>query len=154
MDLLLALRGLVLGLAIAAPIGPIGVLCIRRTLGYGWRTGFATGLGAATADAMYSAVAAFGLTALSGLLVVEQVWLRLIGGVFLGVLGLRTLWTKPASNTANGAPHGLLAAYASTVLLTLTNPSTILSVAAIFAGVGLGGAGGDFGTAARGVRGG
>jgi len=145
----LALRGLLLGFSIAAPVGPIGVLCIRRTLIDGWRIGLLSGLGAATADATYGAVAAFGLTAISTLLVSGQLWLRLIGGIFLCYLGLRTMLAKsvPASTpdasaqaaaqTAAHERNGLIA-YASTVGLTLTNPATILSFAAIFAGLGLG----------------
>ena len=80
------LRGLLIGFSIAAPVGPIGVLCIRRTLAEGRLTGFLSGLGAASADMLYGAVAAFGLTAVQDLLVGQQVWLRLIGGVFLAYL--------------------------------------------------------------------
>ncbi len=145
MDPSLALRGLLLGFSIAAPVGPIGVLCIRRTLVDGWRFGLLSGLGAATADATYGAVAAFGLTAISTLLVSGQLWLRLIGGIFLCSLGLRTLLAKPAPSaapdaTVQSAAHARngLIAYASTVGLTLTNPTTILSFAAIFAGLGIG----------------
>lgn len=152
MDPLLLPRGFVLGFSIAAPVGPIGVLCIRRTLADGWRAGFATGLGAATADATYGAVAAFGLTAISSLLVAGGFWLRLVGGVFLLYLGVRTLLAKPAAVSATMiAGRGLLASYATTVLLTLTNPATIISFAAIFAGLGVGstvGAGGGYGAAA------
>ena len=137
MDLSTFARGLLLGLSIAAPVGPIGVLCIRRTLTQGWRIGFLTGLGAATADATYGAVAAFGLTALSNLLIAEQFWLRLIGGLFLLYLGARTFVAKPATVAANATANSLASAYSSTFLLTLTNPTTILSFAAIFAGFGV-----------------
>jgi threonine/homoserine/homoserine lactone efflux protein len=126
-----------LGFSIAAPVGPIGVLCIRRTLTQGWRIGFLTGLGAATADASYGAIAAFGLTALSNLLITEQFWLRLVGGVFLLYLGARTFFAKPATVAANATANSLAGAYTSTFLLTLTNPATILSFAAIFAGFGV-----------------
>jgi threonine/homoserine/homoserine lactone efflux protein len=142
MDPLLLVRGALLGFSIAAPVGPIGVLCIRRALADGWRSGFVTGLGAATADAFYGAVAAFGLTLISALLVAEQGWLRLVGGLFLCYLGLRTLRATPAREAAATSPlsaRGALAMYASTVLLTLTNPLTILSFVAVFAGLGLGG---------------
>jgi threonine/homoserine/homoserine lactone efflux protein len=142
MDLSTFARGLLLGLSIAAPVGPIGVLCIRRTLTLGWRVGFLTGLGAATADATYGAIAAFGLTALSDLLIAEQSWLRLIGGLFLLYLGARTFFAKPATVAANVSANGLAGAYLSTLLLTLTNPLTILSFAAIFAGFGVASAGG------------
>jgi threonine/homoserine/homoserine lactone efflux protein len=147
MDASLLARGLLLGFAIAAPVGPIGVLCIRRTLVDGWRIGFLSGLGAATADGFYGAVAAFGLTAISTLLTSGQLWLRLVGGIFLCYLGIRGFLVKPATPVdaqpdAAGKPttRSGLAAYASTVGLTLTNPTTILSFAAVFAGLGVGSA--------------
>ncbi len=130
-------RGLIIGFSIAAPVGPIGLLCIRRTLAYGRAVGFVSGLGAATADAAYGAVAGFGLTALSGFLVRWQTPMRLIGGVFLCYLGLRTFLSQPASKSAERESRGLVGAYLSTLGLTLTNPSTILSFVAIFAGLGL-----------------
>ena len=99
MALQLFLKGLILGFAIAAPVGPIGVLCIRRSLADGQLSGFATGLGAATADALYGCVAAFGLTAVSGFLVKQQFWLGLIGGIFLCYLGMRTFFAKARSNS-------------------------------------------------------
>lgn len=130
------LRGLIIGLSIAAPVGPIGVLCIRRSLAEGARAGFVSGLGAATADAVYGCVAGFGLTSVSGLLVRWQSWLALWGGLFLCYLGVRSFLARPQP-AAPGA-GGLLAGYASTVALTLSNPATILSFAAVFAGFGLG----------------
>lgn len=144
-------RGLLLGFAIAAPVGPIGVLCIRRTLANGWLTGFLTGMGAATADGLYGGVAAFGLTAISGALMAQQGIIRVVGGALLCYLGARALLAKPAAetNTATTAAHpardrrGLAGAYLSTVGLTLTNPATILSFAAVFAGLGLVGAAGS-----------
>jgi len=138
------LRGLVIGFSIAAPVGPIGVLCIRRTLAQGRAVGFVSGLGAATADSFYGATAALGLTVITGFLVDQQTWFRLIGGAFLCYLGLKTFRTRPAENAAD-APrkNGLGGAYASTLALTLTNPATILSFAAIFAGLGIGDTGGS-----------
>jgi threonine/homoserine/homoserine lactone efflux protein len=147
MDMSFLLRGIVIGLSIAAPVGPIGALCIRRTLAEGRAVGLASGLGAASADALYGCVAGFGLTAISGFLVSQQLWLRLVGGLFLGYLGVRTLLAKPAARAAAAKGTGLLAAYASTLVLTLTNPMTILSFAAIFAGLGLAGAGVGYGLA-------
>ncbi len=131
-------KGLVVGFSIAAPVGPIGVLCIRRSLAGGVAMGLATGLGAATADAAYGCVAGFGLTAVSSFLVQRQTWLALIGGVFLCYLGVRTFLSKPASETTQSSSRSLLSAYTSTVVLTLTNPATILSFVAVFAGLGLG----------------
>ena len=130
-------RGVLIGLSIAAPVGPIGVLCIRRTLAEGRAVGFCSGLGAATADALYGGIAGFGLTAVSGFLVGQQRWLRLVGGIFLLYLGLRTLLARPAERAAVARGKGLAGAYLSTLLLTLTNPTTILSFVAIFAGLGL-----------------
>jgi threonine/homoserine/homoserine lactone efflux protein len=144
----LLLRGLVIGLSIAAPVGPIGVLCIRRTLAQGRSYGLVSGLGAATADAVYGCVAGFGLTVISGFLVDQQIWLRLVGGAFLCYLGIKTLLAKPAEEAAETNGIGLLGAYGSTFLLTLTNPMTTLSFAAIFAGLGVAETGGDYGAAA------
>ena len=142
MTLAFVLKGLLLGFSIAAPVGPIGVLCIRRSLAEGRQVGLATGLGAATADGMYGAVAAFGLTAVSGFLVAQKFWLGLIGGLFLCYLGVRTFISVPADNAAASRGAGLAAAYGSTLVLTLTNPMTILSFVAIFAGLGFGAAAG------------
>lgn len=138
MDVGFLAKGLLIGFSIAAPVGPIGVLCIRRTLAQGRTVGLLSGLGAATADATYGSVAAFGLVFISDLLVGQQVWFRLVGGLFLLYLGVRTLLARPAENEPTARVSGLLGAYASTLFLTLTNPATILSFAAIFAGLGLG----------------
>jgi threonine/homoserine/homoserine lactone efflux protein len=140
MDLPITARGIVLGFSIAAVFGPIGLLCLRRTLAGGFTIGFVSGLGAATADATYAAIAAFGVSALASLLVDQRLWLRLIGGVFLVYLGLRVIRSKPATRSAPAASIGLrvAGAYTSTLALTLSNPMTILSFGAIFAGLGLG----------------
>src|SRR5438477_9482083 len=130
-------KGLVLGFAIAAPVGPIGVLCIRRSLADGQAAGLATGLGAATADTLYGCVAAFGLTAVSDYLLKQRLWLGLIGGLFLCYLGVRTFLTKTSESPAVANRSGLAGAYFSTFLLTVTNPMTILSFVAVFAGLGL-----------------
>jgi threonine/homoserine/homoserine lactone efflux protein len=127
------LRGLLIGVGIAAPVGPIGVLCIRRSVAAGWRAGFTCGLGAATADASYGIAAAFGLDAIATALTGHLTPIRLGGGLFLIVLGVRTFRRRPAEE----APRET-GGYLSTVLLTLSNPTTILSFAAIFAGLGLG----------------
>jgi threonine/homoserine/homoserine lactone efflux protein len=135
------LRGLLIGFSIAAPVGPIGVLCIRRTLADGRVTGLAIGLGAAAADAVYGAIAGFGLTALSSLLVRQQRLLRLVGGLFLCYLGVRTFMASPARDAARAGGRGLLGAFTATFGLTLANPATILSFVAVFAGLGIAGAG-------------
>lgn len=140
-------QGLLLGFAIAAPVGPIGLLCIQRTLNRGRLAGLVSGLGAATADAIYGMIAGFGLTLISTFLVEQQVWLRIIGGLFLLYLGVQTFLTLPATEAAKLQQTGLASAYASTLVLTLTNPMTILSFVTIFAGLGLVNQGGDYGTA-------
>lgn len=144
------LRGWLIGIAIAAPVGPIGVLCIRRTLTNGRLIGFLSGLGAATADMIYGAIAAFGITALQNLLLRQQMWLRLLGGLFLVYLGVRTFLARAAEGAAAYAPDrgGALKAYFSTLGLTLTNPATILSFTVIFAGLRLGETRGSYAAAA------
>jgi threonine/homoserine/homoserine lactone efflux protein len=135
------LKGLIIGLSIAVPVGPIGILCIRRTLTQGRLVGFLSGLGAATADAFYGAVAGFGLTFLSNFLVGQQTGLRLIGGAILCYLGIRTFLSKPVEQGASVEESNLWGAYLSTFFLTLTNPMTLLFFAAVFAGLGVGNAG-------------
>jgi threonine/homoserine/homoserine lactone efflux protein len=147
MDLTFLLRGLVIGFSIAAPVGPIGVLCIRRTLAEGRAAGLLSGLGAATADAIYGFIAGFGLTYVSNILVGYQSWIRLVGGLFLLYLGLRTFVARPAQTPDHVEGAGLPRDYASTFFLTLTNPMTIISFAAVFAGLGIGGSTGDYGSA-------
>ncbi len=133
------LRGFIIGVSIAAPVGPIGVLCIRRTLADGRLAGFLSGLGAASADMFYGAIAAFGLSFIMDLLIGQANWLRLLGGIFLIYLGIRTLLSKPAHEAAQTAQQtGLAGAYLSTLFLTLTNPLTILSFLGIFASMMLG----------------
>jgi len=201
MDLSFYLRGLLIGLSIAAVVGPMSVLCMQRTIARGFAYGLISGLGVATADALYGSVAAFGVTVIAALLVNLHVWVRLIGGGFLIYLGIKTLLGKPADRTAipktgtgqgnhdpardqgNHVVHdegdhvarhagnhvaqeqgnhkglplhtaenderiigritGYGGAYFSTLGLTLTNPLTILSFAAIFAGLGVAGSRGS-----------
>ena len=147
MDLALLFRGLLIGFSIAAPVGPIGVLCIRRTLADGRLFGLVSGLGAATADMLYGCVAGFGLTFISSFLVGQQLWLRLFGGLFLLYLGIKTLLSKPSEQAAKADGSGLLGAYLSTFFLTATNPLTILSFVAIFAGLGLANTNGSYASA-------
>ncbi len=136
-------RGLILGFTIAAAVGPISVLCIRRTLAEGRLVGLASGMGVATADATYGAIAAFGLTALTDLLIDWRRALGLVGGSFLLWLAWKTIRSVPgeAATTGGAGRRGLVGAYLSILGLTLTNPLTILSFAALF--VGLGVPGGD-----------
>jgi threonine/homoserine/homoserine lactone efflux protein len=148
MDLSFFTRGLLIGFAIAAPVGAIGLLCIRRTLADGRLAGFVSGLGAATADALYGAVAALGVTTVSSALVAHQDAVRLGGGLILCHLGVRTALAPPAATTTRSGTRGLAAAFGSTFALTLTNPTTILSFAAVFAGLGLATTAADRGSAA------
>lgn len=130
-------KGILLGFSIAAPVGPIGVLCIRRTLCEGPKYGLVTGLGAASADTIYGMIAGFGITFISGLLISGQRWLSLVGGMFLCYLGMRSFFSELVVSEEHVSRRGLLGSYFSALLLTLTNPLTILSFAAIFAGMGL-----------------
>lgn len=134
----LFIKGLIIGFAIAAPVGPIGVLCIHRSLHDGFKIGLMTGLGAAFADGTYGLIAGFGLTAVSSLLISHQFWIRLVGGFFLLYLGIKLFLTSPKQNANGSDDKSVWHALATTYLLTLTNPTTILSFIAVFAGLGLG----------------
>lgn len=136
----LLLRGFVLGFAVAASPGPIFFLCVRRTLVGGRLYGLFSGLGVATVDALYAAVATFGITALTAAFVTGRRPLALIGGAALILLGARILLERPraSESTAPVTPRGLASAYASTAGLTVTNPATIVSFAALAATLGLG----------------
>ena len=143
LEFIYLVKGLIIGFSIAAPVGPIGILCIQRTITYGRNSGLFTGIGAATADGLYGAIAAFSLTIISSYLVGQQFWLKLLGGAFLLYLGTKTYFSKPAEKVAAENHKGLLSDYLSTFFLTLTNPITILSFVAIFAGLGLGNTNGN-----------
>lgn len=137
--MLVFLKGLLIGFSIAAPVGPIGLLCIHRSLSHGFKMGLTTGLGAALADGIYGAIAAFGLSAISSMLISHQLWIRGIGGLFLIYLGCK-LFLKQINEklgTKNNE-KSTLHAFTTTFFLTLTNPMTILSFVAIFAGLGMG----------------
>jgi threonine/homoserine/homoserine lactone efflux protein len=150
------LKGLLLGVSIAAPVGPIGLLCIRRSVAQGARIGFICGLGAATADALYAAIGGFALTTLTQWLIRARFGLSLAGGLLLLYLGVRTLRARPL-DPATPAHHPAAPtsasgeAYVSTLLLTLANPMTILSFAGAFAGLGVLAGGGFHHYAATGL---
>ena len=131
------LKGLAFGFLLAATVGPMWILCFRRTLAHGRLFGFVSGMGVATADALYGSMAAFGLTAVSGFLLAQKFWLAAIGGAFLCWLGVKTLLSHPGDRPADVPAGSLAVAYTSTFALTLTNPATILAFVAIFAGLGL-----------------
>jgi threonine/homoserine/homoserine lactone efflux protein len=132
--------GFLIGFPIAASPGPIFFLVLRRTLSRGWRSGLVSGLGVATGDAIYAGLAAFGVAAITNVLLGQRRWIGLVGGVAITLIGLRTLRSGPQTDTLAQAAEGrgaLTGAYASTVALTLGNPATILSFIAVFAGFGL-----------------
>jgi threonine/homoserine/homoserine lactone efflux protein len=142
-------KGVILGFLIAASIGPIAMLCIQRTLSRGRISGFVSGLGAATADGLYGAVAAFGLGLISSFLIDQQFIFRLVGGAFLLYIGVRLFNSKPKETTTETKTNtGLVQDYISTLFLTITNPMTIIFFTAIFASAGLGFSGSDYFSAA------
>jgi threonine/homoserine/homoserine lactone efflux protein len=135
----LLIRGFVLGFVVAASPGPIFFLCLRRTLARGWLTGLVSGLGVATADGLYAGLAAFGIGAVTSVLVGERLWLTLIGGVVLILLGISTVVSRPKNDDPAAFDGvGLALAYVSTLGLTITNPATIISFAALVASLGIG----------------
>ena len=144
MDVSFLIQGIIIGFSIAAPVGPIGVLCMRRTLAEGAVCGFVSGLGAATADAMYGSVAGLGLTFISQALMAHHMSMRLVGGLFLCWLGIGTFLSEPSDGHTIALERSLSRAFASTLVLTLTNPMTIFSFGAIFAGLGIGNTRGDY----------
>lgn len=136
MNFALFLKGILMGLALAAPVGPIGLLCIQRTLNEGRIAGFFSGLGATVADMIYGCLAGFGVTFVSSFLVRHQQGLRLIGGVVICYLGLKIFLSKPANQAAASAESNLLKAFLSTLFLMLSNPLTIAVFMTLFAGMG------------------
>jgi threonine/homoserine/homoserine lactone efflux protein len=129
-------KGIGAGLAIAAPVGPIGLLCIRRTITNGRRAGLVTGLGAATADFAYGLIAALGLTSLSYWLATANSWLHWAGAAFLLWIGVRTLMEKSATASVDAPARGLLPIFGTTFLLTIANPMTLVSFLGLIAGLG------------------
>lgn len=132
--------GFLIGFPIAASPGPIFFLVLRRTLSRGWRSGVVSGLGVATGDAVYAGLAAFGVVAITNVLLGQRRWIGLVGGVAIALIGVRTLRSDPHPGPlpeGEGNPLHLVGAYGSTVALTLGNPTTILSFIAVFAGFGL-----------------
>ncbi len=131
-------QGFFLGVAIAAPVGPIGLLCIRRTLEHGQVLGFATGMGAAVADTIYGAIAAFGVSAALVFLTGHQTTFQLLGGLFLLAVALRTYLSEPpVAEDEPPCTKTCFGGFATGLTLTLTNPVTILAFIGLFAGVGI-----------------
>jgi threonine/homoserine/homoserine lactone efflux protein len=138
------IKGIAIGLFFAVPVGPIGVLCIRRSIASGFKSGLTTGLGAATADAIFGGIAAFGLTTISSFLVGQTLLLGLIGGLFLCYLGLVTYWSTPKERAVSHTSVEFRGVYFSTLVLTITNPMSILLFGAAFAGFGIANSPGQF----------
>lgn len=137
MDLSVLFKGLLAGITIAMPLGPVNLICIHRTLSRGSKNGLISGLGAATADTIYGTIAGFGLTLVSSFLINHQISLRVFGGIFILFLGIRVIMNKPHDEENGNENRGLFRAFTSTFFLTLTNPLTILAFLGIFAGLGL-----------------
>jgi len=135
----LAFKGLLIGLSVSAPIGPVGVLCIRRSLAFGRFSGWVTGLGAATADVVCACAAGFGMNSIAGLLAGAGPWLGGAGGVLVCLVGAG-ICLRPPGRTAAKEPAmtGLLPAYGFALFVTLINPLTLVSIVAIFSGLGIG----------------
>ncbi|HEU4345488.1 MAG TPA: LysE family transporter [Candidatus Binatia bacterium] len=137
MPIHLLIQGITIGVVVAVPVGPLGLLCINRAFSMGAMCGLLSGLGVATADALAAGVAALGLSLISRFFADHQILLRLIGGLFLCCLGYKIYKTEPARQARLVDVNGLLGAYATTFLLTISNPVTILSFVAIYAGWGV-----------------
>ncbi|MBF8263900.1 MAG: putative threonine efflux protein [Parachlamydiales bacterium] len=131
------LKGFVLGFAIAAPVGPIGILCIRKTLQFGKLSGISSGLGAAAADTLFGSLAAFGMTFLSDQIMTYGSWLKLVGSFFLLFLSYRSFCAHPREPNDRLHKMSYLKDFIGTFFLTLTNPLTILCYLAVFAAIGL-----------------
>jgi threonine/homoserine/homoserine lactone efflux protein len=138
LEIPLFIKGFLIGLVAAAPLGPIGIICLHRTFSEGYLSGLFSGLGISTADAIYGAFAVFGVTAMSGFLISQQFWLRLIGGTVIGGLGIRIFGQAGYQKMATSANHkSFFSAYLSALVLTLMNPALFISFAAIFASLGI-----------------
>ncbi len=131
-------KGVLAGLAISAPVGPVNVLCISRTITKGRRAGFISGLGAASSDTLYGAVAGFSIQFVIQFLIREEFWIRLIGGILLILIGVVYYWKKPPSLVKDDDEKLAGSEYISAFILTLTNPTVVLSFLAVLAGLGLG----------------
>ncbi len=137
MATIILLKGIFIGFLISMPVGPIAMLCIQRTLNKGRIHGIVSGLGAATADAFYGFIAASGLTFILNFIIKEQLWLRLVGGLFICYMGVRLFRSRPVQRNALGNGTSYFRNYVSAFILTLTNPGAFLIFAAVFAGLGV-----------------
>jgi threonine/homoserine/homoserine lactone efflux protein len=134
----LFINGLLLGFSVAAPVGPIGILCINRTINKNFAAGFVSGLGAATVDLLFGSIAGLGLTIISNFLIAQKVWFQICGLALLIYLGIKTIRKKDKNVEFNyTVDKGLANDYLSTILVAVTNPITILFFTAAFTGLGL-----------------
>jgi threonine/homoserine/homoserine lactone efflux protein len=137
-ELELLIKGMIAGLMIAAPVGPVNILCINRTLTSGWKSGVISGIGAAAADMFYGAVAGFSISLVIQFLVREQFWINLVGSVLLIVIGISYFFKRPKPLTLqNEVSSNVYSNLRLTFLLTLTNPTTVLSFLAVLAALGV-----------------
>jgi threonine/homoserine/homoserine lactone efflux protein len=137
MDWLILFKGMVVGVAVAAPVGPVGVLCIHRSLTAGWNAGIILGLGAATADALFAGIAAFSVAAVSGFFTDHQAWLQIIGGIVLLAFGAHALRRPPGGKAQPNTIQTVVGNFTTTLVLTLTNPLTLFAFTGMFALFGL-----------------
>ncbi|MEM7008022.1 MAG: LysE family transporter [Thermodesulfobacteriota bacterium] len=137
MDISLFFKGFLVGLIISAPIGPVGVLCIQRTMNNGLPAGIISGIAAAIGDCIFAIIAAFGLAFISGLLTENEVWIKIVGGVILILFGLRVYLTKPKDSVDNSIKINHFGTFGSSFLLTISNPLVILSIIAVYAILGI-----------------
>jgi len=137
MDLSLFFKGFLVGVIISAPIGPVGALCIQRTMNNGWLSGILSGIGAAVGDSIFAVAAVFGLTYISGILDERQAWFRIAGGIILLYFGLRVYLSKPRNCLEGDISVNHFGTFGSAFLLTISNPLVILSILAIFAVLGI-----------------
>jgi threonine/homoserine/homoserine lactone efflux protein len=137
MDLTFFIKGIIVGIVITAPIGPVGALVVQRTINEGRTAGIISGFGSAAGDAVYAAIVAFGLTFISEMLMQREAWVHMIGGIILFVFGVRVYFSKPSPYSENKAARSHFGLFGSAFLLTLSNPMVILSILALFAVIGI-----------------
>jgi threonine/homoserine/homoserine lactone efflux protein len=137
MEMGLFFKGIVVGIIIAMPVGPVGTLCVQRTITEGKINGFLTGLGATTADVIFGFIAAFGLTVVSNFLIDQQEWIRLLGGIIICLIGVKVFFLETQKKITPTKSPNHINAFGSAFLIAITNPITIITFVVMFAGLGL-----------------
>ena len=135
--LLFFFKGVAAGFVIAAPVGPVGIMCVRRTLTRGMAAGYSTGLGASIADALCGIVAAYGISFIADAILEYQFWFRLTGGIVLCVVAMRTFVSNPLERSSNGSEN-IFSDFISAFFVTATNPFTLIAFGVVFAAIGAG----------------